>query len=312
MPLLLFALTALVLIVLIGRPLWVARQRRLLRAQPMPAFWLRVLQRRVPLVARLPAALQADLHARMRVFLADKAFIGCRGLEVTEEMRVTVAALACLPILGRDETDYDRVRQILLYPDAFLVRGRHQDRDGVVFDGEEARAGESWHEGQVVLSWADILDSAAVPDDGYNVVIHEFAHQLDSETGLTNGAPDLGSRQRYEQWSTVMLAHFNALRAAVERHEDTFLDPYAATAPEAEVHIDAQAYLEPWYASMGFETVGGWVLSRAGRVPTVGEHFVFDGLNVDVLEAERRRIHRVRVNTAQEDGAAGLSTSREL
>jgi len=243
MPLLLFALTALVLIVLIGRPLWVARQRRRLRAQPMPAFWLRVLQRRVPLVARLPAALQADLHARMRVFLADKAFIGCRGLEVTEEMRVTVAALACLPILGRDETDYDRVRQILLYPDAFLVRVRHQDRDGVVFDGEEARAGESWHEGQVVLSWADILDSAAVPDDGYNVVIHEFAHQLDDAHGLST---DLELDTPPHAWAAVLGAAYRRLVEAADQDDDTvtLLDPYGATDPCEFFAVASEAFFE--------------------------------------------------------------------
>lgn len=243
MPLLLFALTALVLIVLIGRPLWVARQRRHLRAQPMPPFWLRVLQRRVPLVARLPAALQADLHARMRVFLADKAFIGCRGLEVTEEMRVTVAALACLPILGRDETDYDRVRQILLYPDAFLVRVRHQDRDGVVFDGEEARAGESWHEGQVVLSWADILDSAAVPDDGYNVVIHEFAHQLDDAHGLST---DLELDTPPHAWAAVLGAAYRRLVEAADQDDDTvtLLDPYGATDPCEFFAVASEAFFE--------------------------------------------------------------------
>lgn len=243
MPLLLLTLTALVLAVLIGRPLWVARQRRHLRAQPMPPFWLRVLQRRVPLVARLPAALQADLHARMRVFLADKAFIGCRGLEVTEEMRVTVAALACLPILGRDETDYDRVRQILLYPDAFLVRVRHQDRDGVVFDGEEARAGESWHEGQVVLSWADILDSAAVPDDGYNVVIHEFAHQLDDAHGLST---DLELDTPPHAWAAVLGAAYRRLVEAADQDDDTvtLLDPYGATDPCEFFAVASEAFFE--------------------------------------------------------------------
>lgn len=241
LPVLLLILTALVLAVLVGRPMWVARQRQRLRAQPLPAFWLRVLQRRVPLVARLPAPLQVALHARMRVFLADKAFIGCKGLEVTEEMRVTVAALACLPILGRDDGDYDRVRQILLYPDAFVVRLRHQDRAGVVFDGEEARAGESWHEGQVVLSWADTLDSAAVPDDGYNVVIHEFAHQLDDAHGLS---VDLEAPPAGHDWAAVLGEAYHRLVDAADRDAATLLDPYGATDPCEFFAVASEAFFE--------------------------------------------------------------------
>ena len=136
------------------------------------------------------------------------------------------------------------MRQILLYPDAFLVRVRHQDRDGVVFDGEEARAGESWHEGQVVLSWADILDSAAVPDDGYNVVIHEMAHQLDQSKGRGNGMPQQRRKQDQREWTAAMADAYQRLCRAVRRGEETLIDPYGATNPEEFFAVACETFFE--------------------------------------------------------------------
>jgi len=241
MPFLLLALPLLIIALLLGQPAWTAWRHRQLGAQPFPPFWRRVLQRRVPLFRSLPPDLQQRLRQRMQVFLAEKAFIGCRGLEVTEEMRVVIAAQACLLLMQRPFTDFDRVRQILVYPGAFVVKRRHTDAAGVVSEGEQALSGESWHEGQVILSWDDTLAGAADPHDGYNVVVHEFAHQLDDALGLIH---ELEDEHADGAWARTMGSAWRELVAAVDRGEDTFLDPYGATAPEEFVAVASEAFFE--------------------------------------------------------------------
>ena len=150
---------------------------------------------------RLPADLQLQLKQHMQVFLAEKAFIGCNGLEITDEIRVTIAAHACLLILNRPSGYYPNLRQILVYPDSFVVQRDHVDHIGLAHHAREVLAGESWSQGQVILSWQDTLAGAAVVDDGQNVAIHEFAHQLDQESGSANGAPMLQRRAQRQSWS---------------------------------------------------------------------------------------------------------------
>ncbi len=241
MPSLLLALPLLVIALLLGQPAWRAWRQRQLATQPFPAFWRRVLQRRMPLFRRLPPDLQQHLRQRMQAFLAEKAFIGCRGLEVTEEMRVLIAAQACLLVLQRPLSELDRVRQILVYPGAFVVRRRHTDAAGVVSEANEALSGESWHEGQVILSWDDTLASAAEPHDGYNVVVHEFAHQLDDALGLST---DLEAEAPSGDWARTVGAAWRELVEAVDRGEAPFLDPYGATAPEEFVAVVSEAFFE--------------------------------------------------------------------
>ena len=130
----------------------------------------------------------------MQVFLAEKPFIGCDGLEVTDEMRVTIAAQACLLILNRRTDYFANLRQILVYPGAFLVDRVHTDGAGVLQEQRQVLSGESWSQGQVILSWDDVVDGASVVDDGRNVVIHEFAHQLDQQNGHGEWRADPGGR----------------------------------------------------------------------------------------------------------------------
>lgn len=231
--------------------LWLALQPRLerwrrarLRARPFPDAWRDILKRRVPYVRHMPADLQLQLKKHIQVFLAEKAFIGCAGLVITDEIRVTIAAQACLLILNRPDYCYPQLRQILVYPGAFHVRHTHTDEAGVMQQHGRTLSGESWVEGQVILSWRDTLESAAVPDDAYNVVIHEFAHQLDSEKGYTSGAPILEGPRRYERWSKVMQVAYDRLCEAVDRHEHTFLDPYAATDPAEFFAVVSETFFE--------------------------------------------------------------------
>lgn len=240
--LILFSLV--VVAVLALQPLWRSRQRARWRERPLPARWRRVVRRRVPLVARLPADLQLRLKGLMQVFLREKPFIGCRGLVVTEEMRVVVAALACLPLLGHARGYYPSLREVLLYPGPFVVDRSVTDADGVQREERLALSGESWARGQIVLSWPDVLADAAQPEDGHNVVIHECAHQLDQAKGYADGMPPLASEAAVVRWRTTMQAEFNALQHRLERGQDGLLDAYAASDPAEFFAVASECFFE--------------------------------------------------------------------
>lgn len=232
---------------LAGYPYWVARRRQKWRAQPFPARWRKILQKRVPLFRRLPTDLQLQLKRQMQVFLAEKTFIGCAGLRITDEMRVVIAAQACLLILNRGSTYFHKLRQILVYPGAFAVNRVHTDDLGVQQEERQALSGESWAQGQVILSWQDCLHGAAIPDDGQNVTIHEFAHQLDQENGVANGAPP---RRRSEvaadpaRWSTVFQAAFDRLRFEAHSHSQGLLNHYGAKDPAEFFAVVSEVFFE--------------------------------------------------------------------
>lgn len=228
----------------IGQPWWLERRRKALRAKPFPSAWREILKRRVPYVRLLPADLQLRLKQHIQVFLAEKAFIGCNGLQITDEMRVTIAAQACLLILNRPSASYPALRQILLYPDSFVVERDHTDGTGVAHRARRVLAGESWSEGQVILSWQDTLHGAAFVDDGQNVAIHEFAHQLDQETGSANGAPLLARRAHYQRWSRVLGAEFSALQARAARGEASLFSDYGATDPAEFFAVISEVFFE--------------------------------------------------------------------
>ena len=213
LPLALVLLPALAVVAaLLTAPHWRERRRTRLRAQPFPPAWRTILRRRVPLYRRLPVPLQQQLRAHVQVFLAEKRFIGCAGQAITDEVRVTIAAQACLLLLNRPAHYFSALRQVLVYPGAFAVTRAAPLPGGVLQEQRRALAGESWQQGQVILSWQDTLEGAADPTDGRNVVLHEFAHQLDQETGIANGAPHLPDRARHERWARVMREEFIRLQ----------------------------------------------------------------------------------------------------
>ncbi len=243
-----FCLAAVLLIAgLLAYPRWRAYQRRKVWAQPFPARWRRVVQRRVPLVQRLPADLQLQLKKHVQVFMAEKTFIGCGGLQVTEDMRVVVAAQACLLLLNRPADYFRNVRQILMYPHAFVVNRSSVDMAGVQQDNRQALAGESWTQGQVILSWQDTLEGAAIADDGRNVVIHEFAHQLDQETGTATGAPlpSLGNHAyNAKRWQRVMAQAFAQLQYEADNGTQGLLNHYGAQDPAEFFAVVSEAFFE--------------------------------------------------------------------
>jgi len=227
-----------------GEPLLVEYRRWRVRQQPFPEAWREILRRRVPYFRLLPADLQLQLKRRIQVFLAEKPFIGCAGLEVTDEMRVTIAAQACLLVLNRWTNDFANLRQILVYPGAFIVDRVHTDGAGVLQDRRHVLSGESWSQGQVILSWDDVVEGASVVDDGRNVVIHEFAHQLDQENGHANGAPVLGGRRRRERWARVLGEEFVELQGRAEHGEPSLLSHYGATNPAEFFAVASEVFFE--------------------------------------------------------------------
>ena len=234
-----------------GQPWWLERQRQRLRAQPFPAPWREILKQRMPYVRTMPADLQLQLKQHIQVFLAEKTFIGCSGLVLTDEMRVTIAAHACLLILNRSCGYYPHLRQILVYPDSFVVERVHTDGSGIAHQERRVLAGESWSQGQVILSWQDTLAGAAVTGDGQNVAIHEFAHQLDQETGHANGAPMLARRANYRRWSNVLGEEFANLQARATRGEPSLFSDYGATDPGEFFAVISEVFFEQPAAMCG-------------------------------------------------------------
>ncbi len=228
-------------------PRWVAYRRLRVQQQPFPHAWRRILRRRVPLVRRLPVALQLQLKKHIQVFIAEKAFLGCAGLHITDEMRVVIAAQACLLLLNRPANYYPQLRQILVYPGAFVVPRHSADDAGVLHEERQALAGESWAQGQVILSWQDCLLGAAQADDGRNVVIHEFAHQLDQDSGTANGAPLPAPNtpgHDPQRWSRVFHAAYAQLQQQVRSGQAGLLDPYGAQDPVEFFAVASEAFFE--------------------------------------------------------------------
>jgi MtfA peptidase len=132
----------------------------------------------------------------------------------------------------------------LLYPAAFIVSGSAADAAGVMHQQRRVLSGESWGLGKVILSWADTLDGAANPSDGRNVVIHEFAHQLDQEKGIANGAPLLQRSSDYQQWSGVMAEEFNRLQHQAQSAQHSLFDHYGATNPAEFFAVISEVFFE--------------------------------------------------------------------
>jgi Mlc titration factor MtfA (ptsG expression regulator) len=227
------------------------RRRERLRRTPLTSAAWRTLDANVPYVATLPPPDRAELEGLVQIFLAEKRFEGCGGLAVSEEMKLTIAAQACLLLLRRDADVYPGLDSILLYPHPYVAMARSV-YGGIVTEGAVVRLGETWSQGSLVLSWDDVLRGAADPHDGHNVVLHEFAHQLDQQDGGADGTPILPSRARHVAWARVLGAAYQDLVERVHHHRPAVLDAYGATNPAeffavaTECFFEKPAALERW------------------------------------------------------------------
>ncbi|MEM8953077.1 MAG: M90 family metallopeptidase [Verrucomicrobiota bacterium] len=220
------------------------RARKNLMRQPTPDAWPPTLEKNFPLYRLIPQDIKSHLHQYMHVFLAEKSYEGCGGLEITEEIRVSIAAQACLLLLNNRGNFYPNLRSILVYPDEYInrrgliLRSDHDERD------ERVLIGESWHSGSVVLSWKHVRQGARIIDDGLNVVFHEFAHQLDQVSGNTDGTPELSSSERYGAWSATMKSAYERFNRRIDRGQRTLFDEYGATNPAEFFAVATETFFE--------------------------------------------------------------------
>lgn len=228
---------------ILGPALWQRRRRRQLAATAVPRHWRNFLRHHWPQYRQLPAPLQQRLGKQMQRFLAETDIIGCAGLELTEPMKWLIAAQACLLTVQLPVHDYPGLRQVLVYPDAFRVQQTQTDAAGVVSETPQWREGESWQQGIVVLSWQHTLQGAAEPADGRNLVFHEFAHQLDGQTGAVNGMP-LVPTSLQSSWTAHMQAAFTELQQLIQTGQPLWIDPYAATNPAEFFAVLSEMFFE--------------------------------------------------------------------
>lgn len=221
------------------------RRRQRLRAQPFPNQWRDTITRNVAFFRRLSHKDQAELLGHVQVFLDEKRFEGCGGLEVTDEIRLTIAAQASLLLLHRVTDYFPGLISILVYPSKYLVEERRAIAEHVWEEGMVERLGETGRKmGSLVLAWDAVRSGGADPADGRNVVLHEFAHQLDFENGAADGVPRLATREQQLAWSEVMKSEFASLRAAALTGVPTLLDTYGATDPAEFFAVSVEAFFE--------------------------------------------------------------------
>jgi MtfA peptidase len=220
------------------------RRRKRLLSTPFPTAWQEIIERNVRFHASLPNADRHELQGLVQIFLAEKTFEGCGGLELTDEIKVTIAAQACLLLLHRQTDIYPRLDTILVYPSAYLARAVKPIGGPMVLEGESARLGESWSSGVVVLSWNDVRAGAFDIHDGQNLVLHEFAHQLDREDGAINGTPLLEQRSQYLAWARVLSTEYERLRRDTQAGRSTVLDEYGATDPAEFFAVATECFFE--------------------------------------------------------------------
>lgn len=206
------------------------RRQRLIK-QPFPDEWLGILKRNVPYFRQLPADLQTKLQGFIQVFIHEKTFEGCAGLEVTDEIRVTIAAQASILLLGLEDLSslYEGLRSVLVYPESYVAKVKNTHNSFFVEEGFQQRHGEAWSRGHVVLAWDEVKKGASDIRDGQNLVFHEFAHQLDYEYGATSEIESADGQSHFLSWGWVVGNEYNNLLKALKQNQQTLIDEYGAT-----------------------------------------------------------------------------------
>ncbi len=218
-----------------------AKRIRDLHAASFPDAWSEILRRNLPPYASLSIDERNSLHGCMNVMMATKHFEGCGGLELTEEIRVTICAHACMLLLNRKTRVYPKLRTILVYPSTYV-----SGRKGLFTDEtpESVRLGESWDSGVVVLAWDSVKGGARNFDDGHNVTMHEFAHQLDQADGSADGAPRLEDHSCYRTWAQVLSREYKALQDRAEKGRKSVMNDYGATDPAEFFAVATETFFE--------------------------------------------------------------------
>ena len=211
------------------------RKRKRWLAERQPRSWEAWLRANVWQYQHLNAKQQAKVHQVVCILLHEKEWASGGDLAVTDEMRVTVAGQAALATLGFEKPYYfDRLKTLIVYPATF---GGRPASSGDLLLGElgqptphfDARTGEAWQGGPIILSWQAVLSEGRHARLGRNVVLHEFAHHMDGLDGRTDGAPPLTDFEFERKWYRVTEAEHKRLLGFARRGEATLLDHYGAT-----------------------------------------------------------------------------------
>ena len=219
------------------------QRRTQLMGQSIPDIWQVMIEKNIPLYNRLPDELKTQLHGLANVFLAEKTFVGCGGQEITDEVRVTIAAQACMLLLNRTPRFFPKLKTIYVYPHTYVAKGLTND-GGIMIEGKSVRLGESWQNGPVVLAWDSITGGACNIQDGQNVVLHEFAHQLDQEDGDADGAPILENRSSYRTWAAVLSEEYENLQHKTSHRQQSVIRKYGATNPAEFFAVATEVFFE--------------------------------------------------------------------
>jgi Mlc titration factor MtfA (ptsG expression regulator) len=221
-------------------PRW---KNRYQRNRPFPPQWQSILVANLPIYPALKHADKDKLHKLVNLFIASKQFVGCGGQEITDEIRVTIAAEACLLLLHQGWSVYPKLYSVLVYPSSFIVKRDQHREDGTVAMQQDHLSGESWSNGKVILSWDDVVAGVSNFDDGHNVVLHEFAHQLDTASGSANGAPPL-RRNSYGSWAAVLTKEFKDLKWRKFKQHKSVMGEYGATNPAEFFAVATETFFE--------------------------------------------------------------------
>ncbi len=220
------------------------RRRQELSVQPFPAAWEQIIHRNVPICRCLHPDERQRLEDVIKVFIAEKHFEGCAGLTITDEIKVTIAAQACLLLLNLHHDYYERLVSILVYPESFTVEQEERGPASTVEVANRAVMGLSSSKGAVVLSSPDTIDGARNPKDGVNVVFHEFAHQLDQLDGAMDGAPSLESAATYREWAQVLGSEYKRLQENVATGTPSLISEYGAAKPAEFFAVVTELFFE--------------------------------------------------------------------
>jgi len=239
-----FLILGLIVTAILISPNIIKHRRNKIKKRPFPPLWSAIIENNLPIYLYLSPEERRRLQGHIQVFLTEKQFIGCQGLQVTEEMKLIIASFACLLLLNERGEYFPQLRSILIYPSAYFVNQTIAVSDYVVEERRDARLGESWTKDQVILSWEQVQRDTQNWNDGHNIVLHEFAHQLDQEDGKAEGVPILQRKSDYSIWSRVMTVEYQQLCHDIEQNTLTVIDSYGATNPAEFFAVVTETFFE--------------------------------------------------------------------
>ncbi len=218
------------------------RKRRSLLERPFPEKWSAILQKNLPPYIHLPLHLRQQLQDYIRIFVSEKSFEGCGGLVLDDDIKVTIAAQACMLLLNRKSDCYPKLYSVLVYPSTYVAGTRSSIIN--MPESSSVRLGESWNHGAVVLAWDSVLHGAVNFRDGHNVAMHEFAHQLDQEDGRADGVPIHAVRSAYSTWSQVFSKEYELLQYKSKKGKKSVMHKYGATNPAEFFAVATETFFE--------------------------------------------------------------------